>query len=179
MLETILRLTCFGLGGVDKQNLPKFFSAREWSGCSSGKSPSFRPKENVVNILAQVLGRGWSIMQLMSDLTKLQNLVIDFRDARDWKQFHNPKDLALSLVLESAELMEHFQWKTEKEVQKHLVTNKAAVSEELADVFYWVLLIANDLDIDLNTALKEKLKQNDKKYPIAKSKGKHTKYTEL
>jgi NTP pyrophosphatase (non-canonical NTP hydrolase) len=115
----------------------------------------------------------------MSDLEKLKKLVIDFRDARDWKQFHNPKDLALSLVLESAEFMEHFQWKSEREVQKHLKSNKNAVSEELADVFYWVLLIANDLNIDIDAALKAKIKQNESKYPVAKAKGKHTKYTEL
>jgi NTP pyrophosphatase (non-canonical NTP hydrolase) len=115
----------------------------------------------------------------MSDLDKLKKLVIDFRDDRDWKQFHNPKGLALSLVLESAEFMEHFQWKSPQEVQKHLKANKVAVSEELADVFYWVLLIANDLEIDIDAALRYKMKQNENKYPIAKAKGKHTKYTEL
>lgn len=118
-------------------------------------------------------------MPYMSDLEKLKKLVIDFRDDRDWKQFHNPKDLALSLVLESAEFMEHFQWKSPDEVQKHLKANKGAVSEELADVFYWVLLIANDLDIDIDAALRDKIKQNENKYPVAKAKGKHTKYTEL
>lgn len=115
----------------------------------------------------------------MTDLTELQKLVIKFRDDRDWKQFHNPKDLALSLVLESAEFMEHFQWKSDKEIKKHLETDKSEVSEELADVFYWVLLIANDLDIDIDAALKDKIKKNDRKYPVNKAKGTHKKYTEL
>lgn len=115
----------------------------------------------------------------MSDLQKLQDLVVKFRDDRDWKQFHNPKDIALSLVLESTELMEHFQWKNEEEIQKHLKEHPDDISDELADVLYWVLLIANDFDVDLSKALQTKMKKNDAKYPVSKAKGKHTKYTEL
>ena len=115
----------------------------------------------------------------MSDIKKLKDLVIEFRDNRDWKQFHNPKDLAMSLVLESAEFMEHFQWKSDEEIRAHLKKKKDGVSEELADVFYWVLLIANDLDIDIDSALRDKIKKNDAKYPVEKAKGKHSKYTEL
>lgn len=115
----------------------------------------------------------------MKSLSDLQQSVISFRDARDWKQFHKPKDLALSLVLESAEFMEHFQWKNEEEIQLHLKNRKEDVSDELADVLYWVLLIANDLDIDIEKSLISKIKKNNDKYPIEKAKGKHTKYTEL
>tara|TARA_Y100001960_G_C14507369_1_gene744712 strand:- start:455 stop:802 length:348 start_codon:yes stop_codon:yes gene_type:complete len=115
----------------------------------------------------------------MSDIKKLKDLVIEFRDNRDWKQFHNPKDLAMSLVLESTEFMEHFQWKSNEEIRSHLKMKKDSVSEELADVFYWVLLIANDLDIDIDSALRDKIKKNDAKYPVEKAKGKHSKYTEL
>ena len=115
----------------------------------------------------------------MSDIKKLKGLVIEFRDNRDWKQFHKPKDLAMSLVLESVEFMEHFQWKSDEEIRSHLKMKKDSVSEELADVFYWVLLIANDLDIDIDSALRDKIKKNDAKYPVAKAKGKHSKYTEL
>lgn len=115
----------------------------------------------------------------MSDLRDLQKRIVEFRDARDWKQFHNPKDMALSLVLEAAEVMEHFQWKSIDEVEKHLVNRKSELSEELADVLYWVLLIAHDLDIDLVKEFERKMAQNDKKYPVEKARGTHKKYTEL
>lgn len=115
----------------------------------------------------------------MGELNELQDLIIKFRDDRDWKQFHNPKDLAISLVLESTEFLEHFQWKNEKEIKEHLKNRKEDVSEELADVLYWVLLIAYDLNIDLDRALVKKMAKNQAKYPVEKSRGKHTKYTEL
>lgn len=115
----------------------------------------------------------------MSELKKLQDLIVKFRDERDWKQFHNPKDSAISLVLESTEFLEHFQWKNEAEIKKHLKNNKTAVAEELADVMFWVLLIAHDLNIDLMDNFNKKMNKNRKKYPIEKSKGNHKKYTEL
>ena len=114
-----------------------------------------------------------------NEISKLTQDIVKFRDARDWKQFHNPKDLALSLVLESAEFMEHFQWKNLAEMEKHIKENKEEVSDELADVLYWVLLISHDLKIDIIEALKRKNKKNDNKYPVEKSKGKHTKYNKL
>lgn len=115
----------------------------------------------------------------MSDIDTLRQKVLAFRDARDWKQFHNPKDMAISLALEAAELLEHFQWKNSGEVSEHLSKRKEEVEDELADVLYWVLLIANDLDVDLHRALTNKLEKSAAKYPIEKAKGKHTKYTEL
>jgi dCTP diphosphatase len=116
---------------------------------------------------------------MKNNLNELQDSVVKFRDEREWKQFHNPKDTSLSLVLEAAELMEHFQWKNAEEIEAYLKTNKSDVAEELSDVLYWVLLIAHDLNIDLPKAFKAKLKKNGEKYPVAKSKGKHTKYTKL
>lgn len=113
------------------------------------------------------------------DFNKLQQRIITFRNDRDWKQFHNTKDMAISLLLESSEFLEHFQWKNEQEIQQHFKDSKSDVSDELADVLYWVLLIASDLDINLVGALTAKMEKNEKKYPIDKSKGKHTKYTEL
>ena len=109
----------------------------------------------------------------------LVSRIISFRDNRDWKQFHNPKDMAISLQLEAAEFLEHFQWKNEQEIEEHLLAHKSDVSDELADVLYWVLLIASDLDINLVTALSTKMEKNEKKYPVDKAKGKHTKYTDL
>ena len=115
-------------------------------------------------------------MKTTKDLTKR---IIAFRDARDWKQFHNPKDVALSLVLEATEVMEHFQWKNAKEMEKYVKENKVAIGEELADVLYWVLLMSHDLDIDILSSLDRKLKINEAKYPVEKAKGKHTKYDRL
>ena len=114
-----------------------------------------------------------------SDIQKLTEDIINFRDARDWKQFHNPKDCALSLVLEATEVMEHFQWKSLVEMEKHIKDNKEDVADELADVLYWVLLMSNDLDIDIVKALEKKNKKNAAKYPVEKAKGKHTKYNKL
>lgn len=115
----------------------------------------------------------------MTDLRDLQQRVIAFRDARDWKQFHNPKDLALSLVLEASEVLEHFQWKNEKELKGYLAKHKDEVGEELADALYWVLLMSHDLDIDLTKIFEEKMKKNENKYPVEKASGKHTKYNKL
>lgn len=112
-------------------------------------------------------------------IKSLQKKIIAFRDARDWKQFHNPKDLALSLVLEAGEVMEHFQWKTSEEITAYIKSQKNDIADELADVLYWVLLIANDLKIDLPSAVETKLRKNAKKYPIKKAKGRHTKYNKL
>ena len=118
-------------------------------------------------------------MSHADDISELQKKIVAFRDARNWKQFHNPKDLAISLVLEAGEFIEHFQWKNADEIEQHIRSNKEEISDELADVLYWVLLIANDLDIDLVKALNKKLKKNEAKYPVEKAKGSHKKYTEL
>jgi NTP pyrophosphatase (non-canonical NTP hydrolase) len=115
----------------------------------------------------------------LSDLQKLQKRVIAFRDARDWEQFHSPKDEAVSLLLEAAEFLEHFQWKSSDEIKDHLDNRRESVGDELSDVLYWVLLIAYDLKIDIPEAFERKMKQNEIKYPVAKAKGSHKKYTEL
>lgn len=115
----------------------------------------------------------------MSDLNNLQQRIIRFRDARDWKQFHNPKDTAISLTLEASELLEHFQWKNAQEIEAYVKEHKTEIADELVDVLYWVLLIAHDLEIDVAEAAAAKMAQNEAKYPVDKSKGKHTKYTEL
>lgn len=115
----------------------------------------------------------------MSDIKKLTEKIINFRDRREWKQFHNIKDVVISLVLEATEVLEHFQWRSQEEIKDYIKTNKRDVGEELADVLYWVLLISHDLEIDIKKALTEKLKKNEKKYPVEKARGKHTKYNKL
>ena len=115
----------------------------------------------------------------MSDIQKLTERILEFRDSCNWKQFHNPKDMALSLVLEAAEVLEHFQWKNGEELTEYLKINKAEVSDELMDVLYWVLYMCNDLKIDIPEAFERKMQKNEAKYPVDKAKGKKGKYTQL
>ncbi len=115
----------------------------------------------------------------MSDIDRLTQKIIEFRDRRDWKQFHNPKDVAISLNLEAGEVLEHFQWKNREEIDQYIKTHKDEIGEELADVLYWVLLLSHDLEIDIADALEKKIGKNELKYPVDKAKGKHTKYDKL
>lgn len=115
----------------------------------------------------------------MKNIDELVKKMTAFRDARDWKKFHNPKDLALSLVLEATEVMEHFQWKNNNEIEKYVIEKKKEIGEELADVLYWVLLLSHDLKIDVFDALDKKIKKNADKYPVEKAKGRHAKYNKL
>jgi dCTP diphosphatase len=119
------------------------------------------------------------MMQEPLALADLQKIIRKFCDDRDWDQFHNPKDLSISLALEAAEVMEHFQWKNAEEMASHTKQHKEDVADELADVLYWVLLLSHKIDIDLVEAFQRKMKKNEAKYPIAKAKGSHKKYTEL
>lgn len=114
-------------------------------------------------------------------MTNIQNLIqkiIMFRDERDWSQFHTPKNLAISLSLEASEVLEHFQWKTDKEIKDYLISNKEEIADELGDVLNYLLLLANRADIDIVQATENKIKKNEEKYPIEKVKGSSKKYTE-
>jgi NTP pyrophosphatase (non-canonical NTP hydrolase) len=118
-------------------------------------------------------------MYQMSEIKQLTVKIKAFRDARDWKQFHNHKDVALSLVLEAAEVLEHFQSKSPKEVNEHAKNHKEDLADELADVAMYLFELADNLKINLPKAMLNKMKKNALKYPIHKSKGKHTKYNRL
>ena len=115
----------------------------------------------------------------MESIEGLTRKIVDFCEARDWKQFHDPKDLALSLVLEAAEVLEHFQWKSREEIDEYVASHKDDVGEELADVLYWVLYMSHTLGVDITEAFEKKMKKNSEKYPIEKSKGRHLKYDKL
>lgn len=115
----------------------------------------------------------------MNDLRQLTALVAQFRDKRDWEQFHDAKSLAASISIEAGELLEIFQWATTEDSKKPDIRLVKRAEEELADVFYYVLLLAHQLQIDLTTALPEKMKHNAQKYPVNKAKGNSRKYTEL
>lgn len=116
---------------------------------------------------------------MASDIADLQKRIREFVDERDWDKFHNPKDLAISLSLEAAEVLEHFQWKNDQEMADHVINRKDDVGEEIADVLYWVLLLSNKVELDLTDAFEKKMQKNEAKYPIEKARGSHKKYTEL
>ena len=116
-----------------------------------------------------------------SNIKELKDLVKKFCEERDWDQYHNAKDLAIGIITESSELLEHFRFKSIDEVDD-LFYNKSKrkeISEELVDIFYFILRFAQKYNIDLSEELKEKIKKNIKNYPIEKSKGLNKKYTEI
>ena len=112
---------------------------------------------------------------------ELVHVLREFRDARDWKQFHTPKDLAAAIAIEAGELQERFLWKREDEIEALLATpaGKQGVVDELADVLICSLLLADRLGVDVGRIVAEKTAQNARKYPVAKAKGTAQKYTEL
>lgn len=114
-------------------------------------------------------------------LAEIVAAVCRFRDARDWAQFHTPKNLAAALAIEAAELQERFLWKTDTEVDRHLgdTATKAGVAEEIADVVMFAMLMSDRLGIDLAKAIAAKLAANERKYPVKLARGNARKYTEL
>lgn len=111
-----------------------------------------------------------------STFDTLINEIIQFRDERNWKQFHNPKDLAISLSLEASELLENFQWKTSDDAVKENLVN---IKDEIADVAIYTMLLSHELGINLEQAIKEKIQKNKQKYPVDKAFGSRKKYTEF
>jgi len=109
----------------------------------------------------------------MSDIKQITEELIKFRNERDWEQFHNPKDLALAINIESSELLEEFLWKKAEEAKIE------KVKEELADVFAYAFLLADKYDFDVKQIVLEKIKSNGEKYPIDKAKGTAKKYNVL
>src|SRR5262245_23354349 len=109
-------------------------------------------------------------------ITELRDIVRRFVDERDWRQFHSPKHLSLSLAIEAAELMEHFQWIGVAESRKigDDPVKLSEVRDEMADVFCYLLALANELDIDLSTAIRDKMVKNALKYPADLSRGRYS-----
>ena len=115
----------------------------------------------------------------MSDsLNELKLKLQQFVDERDWAQFHSPKNLAMAMIVEAAELVEHFQWNTEAESHELSDEKREQVGHELADTFVYLLRIAQVLDIDLIEATNNKITLNALKYPVDKARGKNNKYTD-
>ena len=114
-----------------------------------------------------------------SFLNQFNEEVNHFVNERDWSQFQTPKNLSMALIVEAAELVEHFQWMQPKESDSLSSDKKVKVGEELADIFIYTLRLADRLEIDLQQAAQDKLTKNRKKYPADKVRGHATKYTEL
>ena len=117
-----------------------------------------------------------------ASLDDLTQQLLEFRDARDWRQFHSLKDLILSLNLEASELLELSQWKPEQQFEEEALNDEKMqqrLKEECADVLLYLLLVAERTGIDLQQAAEQKLAANNLKYPVEKSRGTSTKYTEL
>jgi len=113
------------------------------------------------------------------DLRTIQQKIRVFRDERDWMQFHNPKNLAISIAVEAAELLEHFQWKNYEESEKHAAEARDQIADEAADVAVYLIELCDNLEIDLESAIHKKLEKNAAKYPATKARGTAKKYTDL
>lgn len=113
---------------------------------------------------------------MLEDLTQR---IVEFRDARDWKQFHSPKNLAASISIEAAELLEIFQWSSDATVADDVEKRRVDLERELADITIYTLLMAHDSGVDLEAAIATKLGENDAKYPAEKARGNREKYDRL
>ena len=111
------------------------------------------------------------------DFDKIKKLILEFRDARDRKQFHNPKDLATAISIEASELQERFLRKNGQSIIDEAKSDE--VKEEFADIFNYLILFADACKVDIESAVLNKIEKNNKKYPVEKAKGKSDKYTEL
>ncbi len=113
------------------------------------------------------------------NLKRIISRIKKFRDDRDWMQFHDPKNMAISIILEASELLEHFQWKTKKEVEEYIRLHRQQIKEEIADIAMYLFELSDNLKIDLVSAMDKKMEKNEQKYPLNKSKGNARKYDQL
>lgn len=118
------------------------------------------------------------IKKMADSLDELLGKINAFVEERDWAQFHSPKNLAMAMIVEAAELVEHFQWNTEEESRVLTDAKREQVGHELADTFVYLLRLAEVLEIDLIEAANSKILLNAKKYPVEKARGSNAKYTE-
>jgi dCTP diphosphatase len=117
-----------------------------------------------------------------TNIQVLKDLLIDFRDKRDWKQFHDPKNIAEAISIEAGELQELFLWKEKKDIAEKIQNDpgfKEKVGEELADIIIFCLNFANATNLDVSTIVKDKIEKAEEKYSVDKAKGNAKKYTEL
>jgi NTP pyrophosphatase (non-canonical NTP hydrolase) len=121
------------------------------------------------------------LMDESASIHDLKEKIRKFCEDRDWDQYHSAKELTIGIVTEASELLEHFRFKSEKQIDKMFsdTEKRKEIIEELSDTFYFVLRLAQRYNIDLTAELKEKMKKNEVKYPVEKSKGSNKKYTEF
>jgi len=112
-------------------------------------------------------------------LDDLTDRIVAFRDERDWKQYHSPRNLAASISIEAAELLELFQWSSDESIAGDVEERRADLERELADILVYCLLLAHDTGIDPAIAIDAKLAENGAKYPVEKARGSRVKYTDL
>ena len=118
-------------------------------------------------------------MHMTTELESLKLRLREFAKERDWDQFHSPKNFSMALIVECAELVEHFQWLTDEQSKNLSAETLEEVRFEMADIFLYLLRLADKLDLDLISAANDKITINAKKYPIEKAKGLATKYNKL
>jgi NTP pyrophosphatase (non-canonical NTP hydrolase) len=118
----------------------------------------------------------WRADAMIQDLTRR---IVEFRDERDWKQYHSPRNLAASITIEAAELLEVFQWSSDEGLAEDVEANRSDLERELADILIYCLLLAHDTGVNPVAAIEAKLAENAEKYPPEKARGRREKYTQL
>jgi len=112
-------------------------------------------------------------------IEKLTDAICAFRDARDWKEFHNPKEMAVAIAAEAGELLQHFVWQSASQSQDRIKDRQSDIASEMADIAILLFEMASNCDIDLADAIRSKLARNEERYPVEKAKGSNKKYNEL
>jgi len=115
----------------------------------------------------------------MSTIEELTAEIRTFRDARDWKQFHAPKEMAVALSVEASELLQHFVWLSAEQSEKRVLEHKSQIADEIADVALLLFELSDNLGLDLAREMRGKLARNEKRYPVSKARGSNKKYNEL
>ena len=154
------------------KNFPAFMALEIYEGSLHGLGASFHESEAFQMDPEKVKEFDLQFAKKKYDMEALVQRILSFRDERDWEQFHTPENLSKSIVIEAAELLENFQWGSESYHEEN-------VKEELADVMIYCIHLANQLGIDFIDVMEEKMKKNELKYPVSKSKGSSKKYTQL
>lgn len=147
---------------------------KQQSGHSSEKRLAFEQANNR-SLPKHPTGRIHGVMTIEAITAR----ICAFRDARDWQQFHNPKDMAVAIAAEAGELMQHFVWKQPEQIPQVVQDKRAELTDEIADVAILLFELAHNLDIPLAEAMQAKLDRNEKRYPADKARGNNLKYNEL
>ena len=116
---------------------------------------------------------------MATSIESLTREICAFRDARDWRQFHNPKELAVAITAEAGELLQHFVWQSAEQSEQRVNDRRAEIESEMADVAILLLELADNCGINLAEAIRAKLARNEERYPVAKARGSNKKYNEL